>query len=358
MAETRNRTAASPKATSPKATSPTAAASAAPTAAPASQDAPFVREAPRLAIVVPCYNEEEALPQSAPVLVAKLRQLVQEGLAAPGSRVVCVDDGSKDATWEVIAHLHDSGQPLCGVKLAHNRGHQNALLCGLMWARVQGFGATISIDADLQDDVDVMEGMMAQYRQGCEVVYGVRASRDTDTGFKRNTAQGYYRLMERMGTELVYNAADYRMMGAAALEALSQYREVNLFLRGIVPSLGFKTGEVYYDRAERIAGESKYPLSKMVGLAVDGITSFSVKPMQVITVVGAVSMLIALVMLVYTIVSVATGHAVAGWGSIMVSIWLVGGFLILAVGITGEYVGKAYLEAKHRPRYVVETVLD
>ncbi len=317
----------------------------------------YVREAPRLAIVVPCYNEEEALPISVPALLAELEGLEGAGLAAEGSRLVLVDDGSRDGTWGLIRRLHEGDPRVCGVRLAHNRGHQNALLCGLMWARGQGFGATISIDADLQDDVSAMAGMMEQYRRGCEVVYGVRSSRATDTGFKRNTAQAYYKLMGRLGTEVVYNSADYRMMGKAALDALSQYQEVNLFLRGIVPSLGFRTGEVYYERAERVAGESKYPLRKMVALAVDGITSFSVKPMQIITVVGLFAMLFALAMLVYTIVSVATGHAVAGWGSLMVSIWLVGGFLILSVGITGEYVGKAYMESKHRPRYIVEEEL-
>lgn len=317
-----------------------------------------LRPAPRLAIVVPCYNEEEALPKSAPVLMGKLGQLVERGLAAPGSQVVLVDDGSGDATWEIIRRLHEGDARFAGIKLAHNRGHQNALLCGLMTSLRRDFGATISIDADLQDDVDVMDDMMVQYAKGCEIVYGVRSSRETDTGFKRNSAQAYYRLMGKLGTEVVYNSADYRMMSSVALDALSQYREVNLFLRGIVPSLGFKTGEVRYERAERIAGESKYPLSKMVGLAVDGITSFSVKPMQAIAVVGVFAILFALVMLVYTIVSVATGHAVAGWGSLMVSIWLVGGFLILSVGITGEYVGKAYMESKRRPRYIIEEELD
>ena len=317
----------------------------------------YVRPAPRLAIVVPCYNEEEALPISAPTLLEELEDLKGDGLATQDSRLVLVDDGSRDATWQIIKQLHSTDPRVCGIKLAHNRGHQNALLCGLMWALRKGFGATISIDADLQDDVHVMAGMMRQYREGCEVVYGVRSSRETDTGFKRGTAQTYYKLLSRMGVEAVYNSADYRMMGSAALEALSQYQEANLFLRGIVPSLGFKTGQVEYARAERVAGESKYPLRKMVALAVDGITSFSIKPMQVITVVGIISLFIALIMLVYTIVSVCTGHAVAGWGSIMVSIWLVGGFLILSVGVTGEYVGKAYMESKHRPRYIIEEEL-
>lgn len=318
---------------------------------------PYLRPAPSLAIVVPCYNEEEALPISVPALLEELEALQRDGLATQESRLVLVDDGSRDATWRSIGQFHASDPRVCGVKLAHNRGHQNALLCGLMWALKQGFDATISIDADLQDDMRVMEGMMRQYRESCEVVYGVRSSRETDTGFKRGTAQTYYKLLSRMGVEAVYNSADYRMMGRAALEALSEYQEVNLFLRGIVPSLGFKTGKVEYARAERVAGESKYPLKKMVALAMDGITSFSIKPMQVITVVGVISLFIALIMLIYTIVSVCTGHAVAGWGSVMVSIWLVGGFLILSVGVTGEYVGKAYMESKHRPRYIIEEEL-
>ena len=317
----------------------------------------WVREAPRLAIVVPCYNEKDALPLSVPQLLSELEELKAANLAAPESRLVLVDDGSRDETWEIISDYHSRDSRVSGVKLAHNRGHQNALLCGLMWARKEEFDATVSIDADLQDDVSVMTDMMQRYRQGYEIVYGVRSSRTTDSGFKRNTAQMYYRLMEKLGTEVVYNSADYRMMSLIALDALSQYQEVNLFLRGIVPSLGFKTGEVYYERAERIAGESKYPFNKMVALAIDGITSFSVKPMRVITMVGVFAMLFALAMLIYTIVSVATGRAVAGWGSLMVSIWLVGGSLILSVGITGEYVGKAYMETKRRPRYTVEQEL-
>ena len=316
-----------------------------------------LRPAPSLAIVVPCYNEEEALPISVPALLGELESLENEGLVTPESRLVLVDDGSRDATWQIISRLHEADPRVCGIKLAHNRGHQNALLCGLMWFLREGFGATISIDADLQDDVSVMVDMMRQYREGCEIVYGVRSSRETDTGFKRGSAQTYYKLLSRMGVEAVYNSADYRMMGRAGLEALSEYQEVNLFLRGIVPSLGFKTGKVEYARAERVAGESKYPLNKMIALAVDGITSFSIKPMQIITVLGLISLLMALVMLVYTVVSVCTGHAVAGWGSIMVSIWLVGGLLILSLGVTGEYVGKAYMESKHRPRYIVEEEL-
>lgn len=217
---------------------------------------------------------------------------------------------------------------------------------------------SVSIDADLQDDVDVIEEMVDKYVAGAEIVYGVRNNRDTDTGFKRNTAQTYYRLMNKLGTEVVYNSADFRLMSACALKALAQYREANLFLRGMVPSLGFKTDEVYYSRKERMAGESKYPLSKMLALAAEGITSFSIEPMHVMTVVGVVTLFVALIMLIYTIVSCATGNAVAGWGSIVVSIWLVGGLIITSLGMTGEYVGKAYLETKRRPRYIVDVELD
>lgn len=315
------------------------------------------RPAPRLAIVVPCYNEEEVLPQSSRILRKKLSSLVSEGLCTPESKIVLVDDGSKDRTWQIIASLHGQDPTFSGIKLAHNRGHQNALFAGLMTSLRNGYDATISLDADLQDDVNVMDEMLEDYRDGCEIVYGVRNNRDTDTGFKRGTAEAYYKVMHSLGTEVVNNSADYRLMSSVALEALSQYGEVNLFLRGIVPTLGFKTDKVYYRRGERLAGESKYPLSKMVGLAVEGITSFSTKPMHWIMVGGIVAFLVGLVMLVYTIVSWATGNAVAGWGSLMVSVWLVGGLVMVSLGVTGEYIGKIYLEVKHRPRYIIETEL-
>lgn len=320
-------------------------------------DVEATRPAPRLAIVVPCYNEEEVLPQSSAILRRKLSSLEAKGLCAEGSKIVLVDDGSKDSTWAIIASLHASDHAFSGIKLAHNRGHQNALLAGLMTSLNNGYDATISLDADLQDDVNVMDEMLEDYRDGCEIVYGVRNNRDNDTGFKRNTAESYYKIMHSLGTEVVNNSADYRMMSSVALEALSRYGEVNLFLRGIVPTLGFKTAKVYYKRGERLAGESKYPLSKMVGLAVEGITSFSTKPMHWIMVLGIIAVLVGLFMLIYTIVSVATGHAVAGWGSMMVSIWLVGGLVMVSLGVTGEYVGKIYLEVKHRPRYIIEREL-
>lgn len=313
---------------------------------------------PLLCIVVPCYNEEEVLPQSSSILAGTVEDLVSKGKVSPESRIIFVDDGSNDSTWDIICSLHDNKRVFTGIKLAHNEGHQRALYAGLMDALDRGCDISVSIDADLQDDVGVIEEMVDKYVAGAEIVYGVRNNRDTDTGFKRNTAQAYYRLMNKLGTEVVYNSADFRLMGSRALKALAQYREANLFLRGIVPSLGFRTDEVFYSRKERMAGESKYPLSKMLALATEGITSFSIEPMHVMTAVGIIALFVALIMLVYTIVSCATGSAVAGWGSLMVSVWLVGGLVITSLGVTGEYVGKAYLETKRRPRYVVDVELD
>ncbi len=317
-----------------------------------------LRAVPGLAIVIPCYNEEEVLPQSAGILLGKLERMISDGLCNDRSKLVFVNDGSKDRTWEIISELHaQNPQRVSGIKLAHNEGHQNALLCGLMTSLANGYDATISLDADLQDDIDVMDQMLRDYRDGCEIVYGVRNNRDTDTGFKRFTAESYYKVMASLGTEVVNNSADYRMMSSVALEALAQYGEVNLFLRGIVPTLGFKTSKAYYRRGERLAGESKYPLGKMVELAIQGITSFSVKPMQWITTLGLLGLVVGIVMLVYTLASWATGHVVAGWGSMMVSIWILGGLILLSLGIIGEYIGKIYLEVKHRPRYIVEKEL-
>jgi glycosyltransferase involved in cell wall biosynthesis len=283
---------------------------------------------------------------------------VSKGKVSPDSCIIFVDDGSRDSTWSIISSLHESNRVFTGIKLAHNEGHQRALYAGLMDALDRGCDISVSIDADLQDDVSVIEEMVDKYVAGAEIVYGVRNNRDTDTGFKRNTAQAYYRLMNKLGAEVVYNSADFRLMSSRTLKALAQYREANLFLRGMVPSLGFKSDEVYYGRKERMAGESKYPLSKMLALAAEGITSFSIEPMHVMTAVGVVTLFVALIMLIYTIVSCATGNAVAGWGSLMVSIWLVGGLVITSLGVTGEYVGKAYLETKQRPRYIVDVELD
>lgn len=316
---------------------------------------------PVLAIVVPCYNEQEVLPITSRVLADKVGALVAAGRVAPGSHVLLVDDGSRDATWQIICDLNSSAEHphlFHGLKLAHNRGHQNALLAGLEHALASGVDVTVSMDADLQDDPNAVDEMLERYQEGCEIVYGVRSSRETDTGFKRSTALAFYGLMRRLGVEMVSDSADYRLMSARALEALMRYREVNLFLRGIVPMLGFKTAEVYYRRGERAAGESKYPLRKMVAFAMEGITSLSVKPVQWVINAALLSLLVSFACIIYALVSLACGSAVSGWTSVLVSIWLVGGLTMLCLGVVGEYVGKIYLETKARPRYEVERVLE
>ena len=312
---------------------------------------------PVVFFVIPCYNEEEALPETSRRLKQKITDLYQRNVISSESRVLFVDDGSKDRTWDVIESLHQEAAYFGGVKLAHNRGHQNALYAGLMEALKAGCDAAISMDADLQDDIDAIDHFIEKYKQGAQVVYGVRDNRDTDSAFKRGTAEMFYKLMNALGTETVADHADYRLMGRAALEALSEYTEVNLFLRGIVPSIGFKTDVVYYKRGVRVAGESKYPLSKMISFAIEGITSFSVKPLQMITGFGVASVFVSIVCLIYTLVSVFTEHAVAGWGSIMISLWLIGGIIIISLGVVGEYIGKIYMESKHRPRYIVEKMI-
>lgn len=312
---------------------------------------------PTVYFVIPCFNEEDALPKTAQILERKIRSLLDSQIISTSSRVLFIDDGSRDRTWEVIKNLHLSYAFFGGVKLSHNRGHQNALFAGLMQALSDGCDATISMDADLQDDIDAIDQFIEKYRKGAQIVYGVRNNRDTDTAFKRNTAFSFYRLMNQMGTEIVPNHADYRLMSKQALEALSQFREENLFLRGIVPSIGFKTDKVYYKRGERVAGESKYPLKKMIAFAIDGITSFSTEPLRLITTCGIFTIIVSIIMLIYTIASVASGHAVAGWGSIMVSLWFIGGLIMTGLGIVGEYIGKIYIEAKGRPRYIIEETL-
>ncbi len=317
-----------------------------------------LREAPTMAFVIPCYNEEDALQATASVLKSKLQALKDANQIASDSSVVFVDDGSSDKTWGVISSLHDESSDIFhGVKLAHNRGHQNALFAGLMCALESNVDAVISMDADLQDDPNAVDEMILAYRQGAEIVYGVRDNRDTDTAFKRGTAHAFYSMMKWLGTETVPDHADYRLMSRVALQALSQYRESNLFLRGLVPSLGFKTAKVFYKRGVRVAGESKYPLKKMISFAVEGVTSFSTKPLTMITGLGLFSVFVGIIMLVYTLVSVFSGHAVAGWGSMMCSMWILGGFILLALGITGEYIAKIYIEVKGRPRYIVEKMI-
>ena len=311
----------------------------------------------RLMVVIPCYNEEEVLPETARRLTEKMASLTQRGMISEDSRVLLVDDGSKDRTWELIQGLHEQNPLFEGVKLSRNRGHQNALLAGLMTARDR-CDICISMDADLQDDMDAMDRFIEEYQKGCEVVYGVRNKRDTDTAFKRQTALMFYRLMKGLGVDITYNHADYRLMSNRALNALGQFGEVNLFLRGLAPLVGFQSGVVTYDRSERFAGESKYPLKKMLSFAVDGITSFSVKPLRLITTVGVVIFVMSLLMLLYTLISWIAGHTVIGWTSTLASIWMIGGIQLLSLGVIGEYIGKIYMETKARPRFIISGYLN
>ena len=306
--------------------------------------------------VIPCYNEEEVLPETVKRLSDKLSQLIADGIANEKSRMLFVDDGSKDKTWELIEQFSSENKYVGGVKLSRNRGHQNALLAGLMTARGK-CDCVISLDADLQDDIGVIDEFVLKYQDGCEVVYGVRSSRDKDTAFKRGTAQGYYKFMAALGVDIVYNHADYRLLGSRALDALSEYKEVNLFLRGILPLIGFRSDYVYYERSERFAGESKYPLKKMIKFAVDGITSFSVKPLKIISNIGIIICLLSVIFFIYAIVSFISGSSVAGWASIMCSVWFLGGIQMLGIGIVGTYVGKIYSESKHRPRFIIDKTI-
>ena len=308
---------------------------------------------PILYIVIPCYNEEEALPITAKRMGELLDDMTGKGLIAPESRVTLVDDGSRDRTWDVICRLHAQDGRFEGVKLAHNAGHMNALWAGMTMAS-EHCDALVTIDADLQDDVNAIYGFLEKYREGCDVVYGVRNSRKTDTAFKRNSAQGFYKIMKKLGVELVYNSADYRLLSRRAVEALLQFGEVNMFLRGMVPLLGFKSAEVYYERGERVAGQSKYPLKKMVSFAVEGITSFSNKPIRFVTLLGFVCALLGVIMAVYVLFSLFGGRSVAGWASTIMSIWLLGGIQLIALGLIGEYVGKIYMETKRRPKFILE----
>ena len=311
-----------------------------------------------LYIVVPCYKEEAVLPETSKRLRAKMEELRSKGLISADSRVMFVNDGSKDRTWEIITELHEKEPEMfSGVNLARNRGHQNALLAGLMTA-VNFADMVISMDADLQDDVNAVDGMVDAYHNGYDVVYGVRSSRKTDTFFKRFTAEGFYKLMKALGVDIVFNHADYRLMSKRALEGLAEFGEVNLFLRGIVPQIGYPWTTVEYERHERFAGESKYPLKKMLSFAFDGITSFSVKPMRMILMLGFVVFLVSIIMLLWSLVQSITGNTVAGWTSMMGSIWLIGGIQLLCLGVIGEYIGKIYSETKHRPRFIIEKVLN
>lgn len=310
-----------------------------------------------LYLVIPCYNEEAVLHETAKQLLVKMNSMFDRGMISRESKIMFVNDGSRDKTWEIIRELHESNHIYSGVKLSRNKGHQNALLAGLMTAKEKADMA-ISLDADLQDDVDVIDKMVEKYYEGNDVVYGVRSARDTDTFFKKFTAEGFYKIMQAMGVEIVFNHADYRLMSKRALEGLSEFREVNLFLRGIVPLIGYKSDIVTYERHERFAGESKYPLKKMLAFATDGITSFSIKPIRMITTCGFLIFAISLIMLIYFLVVHFMGRTVHGWTSTIVSIWAIGGLQLLAIGIVGEYIGKIYLETKARPKYIIETVLD
>ena len=312
-----------------------------------------MREAPVLCVVVPCYNEASVLPLTAPVFADHVRALVEDGMVDPASHVTFVDDGSRDATWEIICDLAAEDPSMFhGIALSRNRGHQNALLCGLMEVRTS-CDVTVSMDADGQDDPGAMAQMVIKYREGCDVVYGVRSNRDTDSAFKRGSARAFYRLMGAMGVESVYDHADYRLMSRRALDGLAQFGEVNLFLRGMVPLVGYKSGIVHYERHSRVAGASHYPLSKVVALALNGITSLSVKPIRLITAMGVVVSLVGFVGVVWALVTAIQGHAIAGWTSTVAIICFMGGVQLLSLGVIGEYVGKIYLESKHRPRYIV-----
>ena len=311
----------------------------------------------KLYLAIPCYNEEEVLRDSASKLAQKYNDMMNSGRISSDSKIVFIDDGSKDRTWEIIAQLHSENPVFQGIKLSRNRGHHNALLCGLMTLRNKA-DAVISIDADLQDDINVFDEMVEKYEAGCDVVYGVRSKRETDTFFKRFTAEAFYKILEKLGAKVIFNHADFRLMSRRALEAFSHYKETNIFLRGMVPLIGYKSDIVTYERSERLAGESKYPLKKMLALAWEGITSLSIQPIRLITWLGLIIFLISLIMIIYSIISHFVGATVSGWASTLCSIWALGGLQLLAIGIIGEYIGKIYLEAKRRPRFIVETFLE
>ncbi|MBD5089422.1 MAG: glycosyltransferase family 2 protein [Clostridiales bacterium] len=310
-----------------------------------------------LYMVLPCYNEEEVLPETAKQLKEKYESLISQDIISKLSRIVFVNDGSKDSTWNIIQDLHQQDKIFSGVNLSRNRGHQNALLAGLMTVK-ECADMVISMDADLQDDIGVIDAMVEEYYKGNDIVYGARSKRDTDTFFKRFTAESFYKLTNALGGEVVFNHADCRLMSRRALEGLEKYKEVNLFLRGIVPMIGYPSTIVTYERNERFAGESKYPLKKMLSFAMEGITSLSVKPIRFVTTGGILVSLISMVMMIYTLVRYFAGATVQGWSSILISVWLIGGIQMIALGVIGEYIGKIYMETKERPRYIVESFLN
>lgn len=310
-----------------------------------------------LYIVIPCYNEQEVLPITAPMFLKKLNELIKKGLCGEKSKVVFVNDGSKDNTWGIIQELAAENEKFAGLTLSRNRGHQNALLAGLMWAKDR-CDVTISIDCDGQDDINAMDAFMENYHDGCHVVYGVRSKRDTDTFFKRFTAEGFYKFMNIMGADTVFNHADYRLLSKEALEGLAQFKEVNLFLRGLVPMVGYKSTAVYYERNERIAGESHYPFSKMLNLALNGITSLSVKPLRYITGLGLVMCGVSFLAILYAVFTKLFGNTVTGWTSMISIMCFLGGVQLFCLGIIGEYIGKIYSEVKQRPRFIIEKTTE
>lgn len=310
----------------------------------------------RLFCVIPCYNEQEVLPTTSSLLRDKLHALIEQNKISSDSRIVFVNDGSRDATWEIIQSLHDEDEIFQGINLSKNMGHQNALLAGLMTAK-DLCDAAISLDADLQDDINAIDEMIDKFNEGCDVVYGVRSARKTDTFFKRTTAEGFYKLMDKLGAKTVYNHADYRLMSRRALLGLAEFGEVNLFLRGIVPMIGYKSDVVYYERAERFAGESKYPLKKMISFAIEGITSLSTKPIKMITGLGFFIFFVSIAVLIYSLIRYFTGNTIQGWTTTVISVWAIGGLMMISLGVIGEYIGKIYLETKNRPRFIIESYL-
>ena len=310
----------------------------------------------RLFCVIPCYNEQEVLPETSKRIRVKMQQLVSEGKISADSRVVFVNDGSKDETWNIISQLHQTDPLFQGINLSRNRGHQNALIAGLMTVR-QICDMAISMDADLQDDINAMDEMVDKYLGGIDIVYGVRSSRAKDTFFKKFTAESFYKMMNALGANTVYNHADYRLMSRRALEGLSEFHEVNLFLRGMVPMVGYSSDVVYYERAERFAGESKYPLKKMLQFATEGITSLSTKPIRMITGLGFFIFLVSIIVLIYCLIRYANGNTIQGWTTTVLSVWAIGGLIMISLGIIGEYIGKIYLESKNRPRFIIVSYL-
>jgi glycosyltransferase involved in cell wall biosynthesis len=310
----------------------------------------------RLFCVIPCYNEQEVLPETSARIRDKLRELISKEKISSDSRILFVNDGSRDDTWSIIQRLHEEDPIYQGINLSKNMGHQNALLAGLMTA-VDHCDVSISMDADLQDDINAIDEMIDKFNEGCDVVYGVRSKRTTDTFFKRATAEGFYKVMNGLGANTVYNHADFRLMSRRALLGLAEFGEVNLFLRGIVPMVGYKSDVVYYERAERFAGESKYPLKKMISFAIEGITSLSTKPIRLITDLGIIIFFVSILVLIYSLYRYFTGNTIKGWTTTVLSVWAIGGLIMISLGVIGEYIGKIYLETKNRPRFIIESYL-